>query len=149
MKSFLFWFFQALSLPLSRWCIRLNSKGWAQGPNSCAYIGILPSRMHLSAITTHYWLLQFFIGHYHPLTTIQNGFQNWWALQNFKMLWPWIITMCTCGGVHGWMMHAWVFLGIAVGVAHMHVFRKSCWRNPLGYLTSSDDGIRVPPTRMA
>ena len=91
-----FWFFQALSLPLSRWCVRLNSKGWAHGPNSCAYIGVLPSRMHLPAITTHYWLLQFIIGHYHPLTTIQFGFQNWWALQNFKMLWPWIITPKTC-----------------------------------------------------
>ena len=63
-------------------------KGWAHGPNSCAYIGILPSRMHLLVITTHYWLLQFISGHYHPLTTIQFGFQNWWALQIFKMLGP-------------------------------------------------------------
>jgi len=77
-----------LSLPLSRWCISLNSKGWAQGPNSCSYIGILPSRMHLPAITTHYWLLQFISCHYHPLTTIEFGFQNWRALQIFKMLGP-------------------------------------------------------------
>ena len=77
-----------LSLSLSRWCIRLNSKECAQGSNSCAYIGILPSRMHLLAITTHYWLLQFISGHYHPLTAIQFGFQNWRALQIFKMLGP-------------------------------------------------------------
>ena len=84
MKSFLFWFFQALSLPLSRWCIRLNSKGWSQGPNSCAYIGILPSRMHLSAITTHYWLLQYFIGHYHPLTTIQKWLSKLMSVTKFQ-----------------------------------------------------------------
>ena len=52
------------------------------------YIDILPSRMHLVVITTHYWLLQFISGHYHPLTAIQFGFQNWRALQIFKMLGP-------------------------------------------------------------
>jgi len=84
MKSFLFLVlpsFLFLSLDgVSDW-IR---KGWAQGPNSCAYIGILPSRMHLVVITTHYWLLQFISGHYHPLTTIQFGFQNWQVFSNVR-----------------------------------------------------------------
>ena len=56
------------------------------------YIGILPSIMHLVAITTHYWLLQFISGHYHSLTVIQFGFQKWRAFQFFKMLVPEIIT---------------------------------------------------------
>ena len=40
------------------------------------YINILSSRIHLVVITTHYWLLQFISGHYHPLTAIQFDFQN-------------------------------------------------------------------------
>ena len=56
------------------------------------YIGILPSRMHLVVITTHYWSLQPINGHYHPLIAIQLGFQNLRAFHFFKMLRQKIIT---------------------------------------------------------
>ena len=47
------------------------------------YIGILPSRMHLVAFTTHYWSLQHISGHYHPLVSIQFDFQNLQAFHSF------------------------------------------------------------------
>ncbi|KAL5124441.1 hypothetical protein HKD37_02G004832 [Glycine soja] len=42
----------------------------------------------------------------------------------------------TWGGVHGWMMHAWVFLASRNGGTHMHVFRWLYWRNPLGFISA-------------